>query len=75
MNNKHNIILIDRLLTPAEMASFFTECKFSIVTRMHAAILCSGAGEKPFIAINYLCKLREYRKILILKIILLILIM
>jgi len=29
---------------------------------MHAAILCSGAGKRPIIAINYLYKLREYMK-------------
>lgn len=61
---KHNkrVTNIHRVLTPIEMATLFTQCHFSIVTRMHAAILCSGAGNKPVIAINYLYKLREYMK-------------
>jgi polysaccharide pyruvyl transferase WcaK-like protein len=62
MKNKNNVILIDRLLTPREMATIFSVCKFSIVTRMHAAILCTGAGGKPVISINYLYKLREFMK-------------
>lgn len=56
------VVCISRLLTPIEMATLFSKCSFSIVTRMHAAILCSGAGGRPIIAINYLYKLREYMK-------------
>lgn len=62
MKNKNRVINIKRMLTPIELATLYTQCYFSIVTRMHAAILCSGAGEHPIIAINYLYKLREYMK-------------
>lgn len=62
MKNKNRVIEIKELLTPKELAYIFSKSKFSIVTRMHAAILCSGAGRKPIIAINYLYKLREYMK-------------
>lgn len=62
MKNGKRVTNIHRVLTPIEMATLFTQCHFSIVTRMHAAILCSGAGNKPVIAINYLYKLREYMK-------------
>ena len=62
MKNHKQAVIIERLLTPVEMATLFTQCTFSIVTRMHAAILCSGAGNHPIIAINYLYKLREYMK-------------
>lgn len=62
MKNKDRVISIQRLLTPMELATIYTQCYFGIVTRMHAAILCSGAGKKPIIAVNYLYKLREYMK-------------
>lgn len=62
MRNKNRVIEIEELLTPKELAYVFSKSKFSIVTRMHAAILCSAAGRKPIIAINYLYKLREYMK-------------
>ncbi len=62
MKNKEKAYCIQRLLTPIEMATLFSACQFSIVTRMHAAILCSGAGGRPIIAVNYLYKLREYMK-------------
>lgn len=62
MNNSAEVIAIKRLLSPVEMATLYSQCTFSIVTRMHAAILCSGAGKHPIIAINYLYKLREYMK-------------
>lgn len=62
MKHGDKVICISRLLTPVEMATLFSQCCFSIVTRMHAAILCSGAGGRPIIAINYLYKLREYMK-------------
>lgn len=62
MEQKQGVVLIDRILSPVEMASLFSQCKFSIVTRMHAAILCSGAGNRPIIAISYLYKLREYMR-------------
>lgn len=62
MNNSAEVIAIKRLLSPVEMATLYSQCSFSIVTRMHAAILCSGAGKHPIIAINYLYKLREYMK-------------
>lgn len=62
MRNKNRVIEIKKLLTPKELAYVFSKSKFSIVTRMHAAILCSAAGRKPIIAINYLYKLREYMK-------------
>jgi len=62
MKYKENSLIIDRLLSPGEMATLFSFCKFSVVTRMHAAILCTGAGEKPVISINYLYKLREFMK-------------
>lgn len=62
MKNGKRVTNIHRVLTPIEMATLFTKCHFSIVTRMHAAILCSGAGNRPVIAINYLYKLREYMK-------------
>lgn len=62
MKHSKQVTNIHRVLTPIEMATLFTQCHFSIVTRMHAAILCSGAGDKPVIAINYLYKLREYMK-------------
>lgn len=62
MKHGDKVICISRLLTPVEMATLFSRCCFSIVTRMHAAILCSGAGGRPIIAINYLYKLREYMK-------------
>nr|WP_158699699.1 polysaccharide pyruvyl transferase family protein [Alistipes sp. Marseille-P5061] len=62
MEQKQGVVLIDRILSPVEMASLLSQCKFSIVTRMHAAILCSGAGNRPIIAISYLYKLREYMR-------------
>lgn len=62
MRHGDQVYTIHRLLTPVEMATLFSCCQFSIVTRMHAAILCSGAGGRPIIAINYLYKLREYMK-------------
>lgn len=62
MKNKNHVIEITKLLTPSELATVFSHCDFSIVTRMHAAILCTGAGNRPIIAINYLYKLREYMK-------------
>ena len=62
MRNPLKVISIERLLTPVEMATLYSQCTFSIVTRMHAAILCSGAGGRPVIAVNYLYKLREYMK-------------
>lgn len=62
MKHGDKVICISRLLSPVELASLFSQCCFSIVTRMHAAILCSGAGGRPIIAINYLYKLREYMK-------------
>lgn len=62
MKHKNQVLIIDRLLSPGEMATLFTNCKYSLVTRMHAAILCSGAGNKPIISINYLYKLREFMK-------------
>lgn len=62
MKNKNRTIEIKNLLTPKELAFVFSKSKFGIVTRMHAAILCSAAGRKPIIAINYLYKLREYMK-------------
>lgn len=62
MKNKGRVKSIERLLTPVEMASLLSKSYFGIVTRMHAAILCSGAGCKPIISINYLYKLREYMK-------------
>lgn len=62
MKNIKNVVLIDKLLSPKELATVFAACKYSIVTRMHAAILCSGSGQKPIIAINYLYKLREFMK-------------
>ena len=62
MKEKRNTYIIDELLTPKQLSSVFFMTRFSIVTRMHAAILCSSAGEKPIISINYLYKLREYMK-------------
>ena len=62
IKNKSRVHLIEELLTPSELSYVFSKSKFSIVTRMHAAILCTGAGNRPIIAINYLYKLREYMK-------------
>lgn len=62
MKHPDRVVSVPRLLTPCELATLYTKCLFSIVTRMHAAILCSGAGGKPIIAVNYLYKLREYMK-------------
>ena len=62
MKNKNRVVSIRRLLTPMELASIFSQCYFGVVTRMHAAILCSGAGRRPIVAVNYLYKLREYMK-------------
>lgn len=62
MKHGDKVICVSRLLSPIELASLFSMCSFSLVTRMHAAILCSGAGGRPVIAINYLYKLREYMK-------------
>jgi polysaccharide pyruvyl transferase WcaK-like protein len=62
MKAKKNTYFIENLLTPKQLSSVFSMTRFSIVTRMHAAILCSCAGAKPIIAINYLYKLREYMK-------------
>lgn len=62
VKNKDRVHLIEELLTPSELAYIYSRSKFSIVTRMHAAILCTGAGSRPIIAINYLYKLREYMK-------------
>lgn len=62
MKYKDKVIAIEKLLSPQELATVFSYCYFSIVTRMHAAILCSSAGNRPIIAINYLYKLREYMK-------------
>ena len=62
VRNKNRVHLIEELLTPSEMSYVFSKSKFSIVTRMHAAILCTGAGNRPIIAVNYLYKLREYMK-------------
>lgn len=62
VSNKQRVHLIEELLSPSELAFIYSKSKFSIVTRMHAAILCTGAGNRPIIAINYLYKLREYMK-------------
>lgn len=62
MKHKGSAIVISELLMPSELSAVFSEAQFSIVTRMHAAILCTGAGACPIIAINYLYKLREYMK-------------
>ena len=62
VKNKSRVHLIEELLTPSELSYIYSKSKFSIVTRMHAAILCTGAGNRPIIAINYLYKLREYMK-------------
>jgi len=62
MKVRRNTYFIDELLTPKQLSTVFSMTRFSIVTRMHAAILCSGAGAKPIIAVNYLYKLREYMK-------------
>lgn len=62
MKHKDRVISIQKLLTPCELATIYSRCYFSIVTRMHASILCSGAAGKPIIAVNYLYKLREYMK-------------
>lgn len=62
IKNKNEVIEIKCLLSPKEMATIFSRSKFSIVTRMHAAILCTAAGGKPIISINYLYKLREYMR-------------
>lgn len=62
VKNKNRVYLIEELLTPSELSYIYSKSKFSIVTRMHAAILCTGAGNRPIIAINYLYKLREYMK-------------
>lgn len=62
MKYSKETIIINELLIPSELATVFSKCQFSIVTRMHAAILCTGAGGRPIIAINYLYKLREYMK-------------
>jgi len=62
VKNKDRVSIIERLLSPGEMATLFSYCKYSLVTRMHAAILCSGAGGRPIITINYLYKLREFMK-------------
>ncbi|WP_294453607.1 polysaccharide pyruvyl transferase family protein [uncultured Bacteroides sp.] len=53
---------IKELLSPEEMVEVFSHAKYAVVTRMHAAILASGAGRIPVIAVNYLYKLREYMK-------------
>lgn len=62
MKHKDHVVIIKRLLPPSDLAAIFSKSRFAIVTRMHAAILCSGAGGRPIIAINYLYKLREYMK-------------
>lgn len=62
MKRKNEVTTIEKLLSPQELATVFSHCYFSIVTRMHAAILCTGAGNRPIIAIIYLYKLREYMK-------------
>ena len=62
VKNKSRVHLIEELLMPSELSYIYSKSKFSIVTRMHAAILCTGAGNRPIIAINYLYKLREYMK-------------
>jgi len=62
IKNKNRVHLIEILLTPSELSFVFSKSKFSIVTRMHAAILCTAAGNRPIISINYLYKLREYMK-------------
>lgn len=58
----NEVVSIERVMSPVEMATLFSQCQFAIVTRMHAAILCSGAGRHPIISINYLYKLKEYMK-------------
>lgn len=62
MKHKDRVTAIRKVLTPIELATLYSQAKFGIVTRMHAAILCSGAGRRPVIAVNYLFKLREYMK-------------
>lgn len=62
MKEKNEVYFIDELLNPKQLSTVFSLTRFSIVTRMHAAILCSSAGSKPVISINYLYKLREYMK-------------
>src|SRR5665647_2922183 len=62
MKYKKNATIIESLLSPSDLTSVFSVCKFGIVTRMHAAILSSGGAGTPIIAINYLYKLREYMK-------------
>ena len=62
MKNKKETFIVRELLSPDILAGVYSKCRYSIVTRMHAAILCSGAGCKNIISVNYLYKLREYMK-------------
>jgi polysaccharide pyruvyl transferase WcaK-like protein len=62
MKHAGSSVIIDRILRPGQLAGVYARCQFAIVTRMHAAILCTGAGQKPVVAVNYLYKLREYMK-------------
>lgn len=62
MRNKNNMVReLNGKYKPDEIAGIFSAMEFSIVTRMHAAILCTGAFT-PVISINYQFKLREYMR-------------
>lgn len=62
MKHPEATVNIKELLSPEEMVEVFAHARYAVVTRMHAAILASGAGRTPVIAVNYLYKLREYMK-------------
>lgn len=62
MKHPEATVNIKELLSPEEMVEVFAHASYAVVTRMHAAILASGAGGIPVIAVNYLYKLREYMK-------------
>lgn len=62
MKHPEATVNIKELLSPEEMVEVFAHARYAVVTRMHAAILASGAGGIPVIAVNYLYKLREYMK-------------
>lgn len=61
MKQKSCATIIDQLLTPSELKGIYKLFEMSIVTRMHAAILCSMSGT-PIVSVNYLYKLEEFMK-------------
>lgn len=59
MKRSQEVIVVDKLPTPAQLKGMLACSEVNITTRMHACILSTGSGT-PTISINYLFKIREY---------------